>query len=181
MTPSIKLNSAETKTIQNLVSKWLSKMNFGNGALHFEAKYDPLKRQLMPIEINPRLGGSETWSNIKACCGVDLIRAHLNVCLDFELSQYNDPTCRCISRNFLAKNTVLEAIKVNFERVKQERDLIEFIIFKTIGTLCTIDENIGWINVKSEIETSETHLISKLNDIVDNFRFEFNKSLILEN
>jgi hypothetical protein len=174
------LKSSEIESIKSIVCKWLSKINFENGLLHFEAKYDPLTQVLMPIEINPRLGGSETWSNIKACCGIDLIREHLNICLGLNVSQVNAPTLRSISKNFLAENTSLESIKLNWVELEKEIGLIELAVFKPVGETCQVNETIGWISVRSS-ETSETRIINKLNEILLNLKFEFKQNYFIEN
>jgi len=46
-----------------------------SGVLHFEAKYDAATGTAVPIELNARIGGAETFTNIRAAWGVDLAHA----------------------------------------------------------------------------------------------------------
>ena len=186
--PSIKLNSTEIKLVENLITKWLSKMDFQDCVLHFEAKFNPnlLYSQnndsfLMPIEINSRLGGCETWSNVKASFGVDLIREHVNLCLGFTLNLDDKKTAnyRCISSNFLSKNVCFESLRINLDKLKETK-CVELCIFKPIGEKVKLNENIGWICVRSDFDRSETQLISKLDKVLKNIKIEFGENFLNE-
>lgn len=190
MSPSVKLCPNEIKLVKSIITNWLTKMNFQNALLHFEAKFNAellydlkdnsLDSCLMPIEINSRLGGCETWSNVKASCGVDLIREYLNICLGYRLDivTKDKPDFRCISRNFLAKSTSLESLSVNLEKLKASH-CVEVCIFKQVGEKLKKNENVGWITVKSDCESTESQLIAKLEKTLKNIKIDFGENFIL--
>ena len=171
ITPSIKLNRNQLEIVEKLITKWLSMMNFQNSILHFEARFNPKLEEnfsLMPIEINPRLGGCETWSNLKASSNIDFIREHLNICLGIEVN-LNKDVCkfRSISKNFLVTNYSLEDVRLNIEKLAND-DVIEFVIFKPINKIFKSNENIGWISIRNKNDLNEEQLIAKLDENLKN-------------
>eukprot|EP00955_Chlamydomonas_euryale_P070625 360804-Chlamydomonas_euryale.AAC.8 len=52
-----------------------------SGVFHFEALWDAHTRTVMPLELNVRVGGAETWSNVRAAWGLDLAAAAVRVAL----------------------------------------------------------------------------------------------------
>lgn len=47
--------------------------------LHFEAMYDPARHLAVPIELNARIGGGETYVNVQSAWGLDLAQAALRI------------------------------------------------------------------------------------------------------
>ena len=198
VTPSLKLSNREQKAIGNLIEKWISKMNFQNAILHFEARCRPEsiygnekffdnndilineKLFLMPIEINLRLAGAETWSMIKASCDVDLVREYTNIMLGIKLDEvslknkWRFPRYRCISRDFHpAKNVTIKAIGIKKDKVMQD-DVVEISVFRSVEDKLCIKDYIGWISVKSDFgDTSEEKLSLKLESALECLIFEF--------
>ncbi|KAG1672031.1 hypothetical protein FOA52_008907 [Chlamydomonas sp. UWO 241] len=52
-----------------------------SGVLHFEAIWDGARGRCTPVELNMRVGGAETWSNVRAAWGIDLARCALRISL----------------------------------------------------------------------------------------------------
>ncbi|GAX83253.1 hypothetical protein CEUSTIGMA_g10679.t1 [Chlamydomonas eustigma] len=77
--PSILPYEAQVSLLE-LTSKVTSMFGLGlTGVLHFEAMYDHETKVAAPIELNGRIGGAETYSNIMGAWGVDLARAAARV------------------------------------------------------------------------------------------------------
>jgi hypothetical protein len=135
---------------------------------------------LMPIEINLRLGGAETWSMIKSAYNVDLIQEYLNICLgsDLYLDSLNKkalkPLNYCISKDFHpAKRALIKAIKLNIDRLETLEDVIELVIFRPPNDRLTHSDYMGWISVKNEYTHSYEKLQAMLNEVLACVKFEF--------
>jgi len=178
ISPSIKLSPNHLKIVEKLTTEWLSLMNFQNSILHFEALFNPNMDEntcLMPIEINPRIGGCETWSLIKASKNIDLLLEFINICLGIETNITNKNYLnefRCISKNFLASNKSLENMKINHKYLAEDKDVIELVIFKQVDEIIELNENFGWISIRNANGLSEAQLIKKLDKITSNLIFK---------
>ena len=73
------------------------------------------------------------------------------------------------------RNNLLEAVKLNLDKLEKEIGIIELAVFKPVGEICKLNETIGWISIRSS-ETSEARLISKLNEILINLKFEYKEN-----
>ena len=184
VTPSIKLSIKEKQNIENLIQDWVTKLNFGNACLHFEAicKNDSNSDDfLMPIEINARLAGSEAWSMIKTAFNVDLLREHLNISLGFDINKAQlefkakNPRHQCISLDFREiENVFFKSLRIKLNELIRNPDAVEVQIVRSPNENVT-KEIIGWITVKSEPNRSLSYLQQKLGDIIKNLEFQFIK------
>ena len=200
VTPSIELSGDEKRAVERIIKKWISKMNFANGLLHFEARCRPesmygkrnLNEQLeiidenyflMPIEINMRLGGRETWSGIKASCGIDLVRECLNVALGFKLDEQQlhhkaaNPHHMCISSkgSYPDRNVIVEAASIDHDKLRELNDsIVELNVLKTVGDKLTIHDVIGLCCLRADIACADmVELNRKLADALTCIHLKF--------
>ncbi|RNA40975.1 hypothetical protein BpHYR1_044498 [Brachionus plicatilis] len=95
----------------------------------------------MPIEINQRLGGSETWSMIFSSLNVNLIHEAAKISLGIGLNETDllvkssNPRWYSISHNFLTE---------------------PICISKPVGSSFTSNVTIGWLTLKCEKEKIES-------------------------
>jgi hypothetical protein len=133
----------------------------------------------MPIEINLRLAGAETWSMIKSVYDVDLFEEHLNLSLGLKLDEVqldrktNNPRFKCISKDIHpARNVILNSIRVDLEKLAANDNAVEICIFRSPGDKLTGEDYVGWLTVKSGIhETNET-LLSSFNEVMNLVQIE---------
>ena len=173
-------------------------MNFQNAILHFEARCRPEsiygnenifdennvlikdKLFLMPIEINLRLAGAETWSMIKASCDVDLVREYANIMLGIKVDEvflktkWKFPRYRCVSKDFHpAKDLIIKSIGIKSDKVMQD-DVVEISIFRSVEEKLTFKDYLGWITVKTDINSvSEKELAFKLESALECLQLDF--------
>ena len=173
-------------------------MNFQNACLHFEARCRPqfLYKDrpifasnekvidenyfLMPIEINQRLGGAETWSVIKTVYDICLLEEHLNISLGLKLNEKllehkrTHPRFRCISKDIHpARNVKLNSIQVNIKKLQRNPNAVEISIFRSPDEKLGIKDYVGWVTAKNELNCSYEEIKETLNDILECVRFEF--------
>jgi hypothetical protein len=137
---------------------------------------------MMPIEINTRMGGSETWSMIKSSHKVDLLREYINLSLGIQLNEKRlgyrakNPFFYCISKDFHpAKRVFIESIKVNVKKLKALKDLVQLVIFRSPHDYLDHLDAIGWITVKSELGPYDVNFRSKLDEALECVKFDFSE------
>jgi hypothetical protein len=135
---------------------------------------------LMPIEINLRLAGAETWSMIKAVYDVDLLREHLNISLGFTLvkeqfdHKLENPRFKCISKDIHpARECLLSSILIDLGRLHAEEKLCELSIFRSPGDNLSREDYVGWFTVKADLSESNDALVNSINKIFSIFKIEF--------
>ena len=185
ITPSVKLCETEKAEIKSLIKKWTKLLQFQNGCLHFEAicindVSDLLSegKFLVPVEINPRMGGSETWSKIKAAYDDDLLREHMNISLGIQLQldeNFQNARNQCISWDFREEFPIfIESIRIDLPQVLRSKDIVEVAIIRSPGQSLNRDIY-GWLTVKANLESSEVELKAKLNRVMSLFEFNTKK------
>jgi hypothetical protein len=196
--PSRQLSELENRAVRKIITKWVGKMSFQNACLHFEARCRPQSLYkdtpifdenqnvieesyfLMPIEINLRLGGAETWSMIRSVYDINLLEEHLKICLGIRLNdrelnfKFENPRFRCISNDIHpARNVILKSIKINTQKLRADSRAIELSIFRSPGDILTIKDYVGWITVKNRVDSSDEELAVSLNQIMSYIQFEY--------
>jgi hypothetical protein len=191
------LSQQEQMAIRDLASKWVSQLNIQNACLCFEARCRPQSLYndrpifdennnviepdsfLMPIEINLRLAGAETWSTIKSVYDVDLLEEHLNLSLGFKLDEIqldrktNNPRFKCMSKDIHpARSVILNSIKVNLEKLAANDNAVEICIFKSPGEKLTGQDCVGWLTVKSGIHETNEKLLTSLSEVMNLVQIE---------
>ena len=192
------LNKQEKLALENLVKKFLSKMSFQNAILHFEVRCRPESLYnesnfntegelinensfFMPIEINMRMGGAETWSMVKASYDIDLCKEQLNIILGYKIysillnEKVDRPRFQSVSNNmYPKKNGYMNSLSIDYTRLK-ELDVVEIFIF--IGPdkkrLLKQDDFIGWISVKDNFGSSLSLMKEKLNQAIECIHVEY--------
>ncbi len=191
------MTNQENEAIQSLLTEWISKLNLNNACLHFEARCRPeslyKKRNfdensnlidekyfLMPIEINLRLAGAETWSMVKASYDIDLIKEVVNIGLGIKLNEIdllkklNNPRFRAVSKDFHpAKNVYIDAIAVNLNKLMQIDHAVEISIFRSVGDKLTVKDYVGWVSVINDKNCFAKDLNSKMNEVLSCIEFKF--------
>ncbi len=184
MCPSGQLDQGERLAIESIVSDWIPKYNIKHGLLHFEAfcrpkglypnrNYDvenPLNNIaefFMPIELNLRLGGGETWSMNFAAYGVDLFRSYVDIMLGYqldaeelEIKQHNPRHC-CISHIFFPdKNPCeIQRIELDMEAIEQCENIVEVALPCPVGFNYQGDGDLGWMTIVEETGSAYNKLV----------------------
>jgi hypothetical protein len=173
-------------------------MNFQNALLHFEARCRPQSLYktkaifdanqnvidesyfLMPIEINLRLAGAETWSMVKSVYGINLLEEHLKVSLGITIDRRDlnfrleNPRFRCISNDIHpARDVILKSIKIDTDKLREDERAVELAIFRCPGDRLTIKDYVGWLTVKNHVNCSDEELADSVNEIMSYIQFEF--------
>ena len=141
-------------------------LGFKDACLHFEARCKPeligKDNYLMPIEINQRIGGAETWSMILSTYNVNLIHEAAKISLGIDLDESNlsnklvNPRWYSISHNFvLESKNILKSLSIDEEKLSSDNDIIEITFFKPVGSVFIKNEGIGWISTRCPKETPE--------------------------
>jgi hypothetical protein len=194
VSPSIALNNDEISSIELLIKEWIPKFNIQNACLHFEALFrkkswqyeemilDDRKNMLMPIEINLRMGGCETYSMILTSFDVDLMLSQLDISLGNLLSSQNleyklkNPLNRCISMNYrLINNIKINEINVQPKNLNSNEDIVEVAIIRSTGDIIINKEIIGYGVAKNKIECSLNELKAKMNHLLDSIQLQYSK------
>lgn len=131
----------------------------------------------MPIEINMRLGGAETWSMIKASYDVNLIQEYINLCLGININledKAKNPRFRCISKDFHPfKYVIIDSLRLNFKKLNNSKNIVEISIFKTKGDRISPKDNIGWTTVKCDFKSSYEKIDFNLNEVLNWMYFSY--------
>ena len=196
MTPSIQLSQKEKNAITCLVEQWIPRMNFNNACLHFELKCRPesiyhksnfdqndnlidANDFLMPIEINMRLGGAETWSMTRNSYGIDLLRAYVDIRLGFpcDTSYFQRKAkqlkFRCISKDIHpARNVMIKSLKIDLKQIRALDCGTEIYLARSTGDKLTVMDYIGWVCVRSSITASMSELERNLQRVMSCIQLE---------
>ena len=126
-----------------------------------------------------RPGGAGTWSMIKTTTGVDLLHQYVNVLLGFELDQAsmqlkcNEPVYRCMSKCFHpARNALIDSIQIDTKQLRCSPNVIEVVVFKTVGERIRFDDAIGWIVVRGRKDATMEQIEASLKQHLAFFKFE---------
>ncbi len=140
----------------------LEKLGIQNGCIHFEAK--ATRRGPVPIEINLRMGGDETYAFSKEAWGVDLIEGAVKIALGIYLPKVRKPDT---PRKYLMSNTftpkqsgLLVKLDVS-EQIKKVPGVEELCLFRQAGDAVLVPpegyEYLGWIVVSGENPLDTEH------------------------
>ncbi len=149
------LPDKDQEDLIEMAEKVLEKLGIENGCVHFEAK--ATKNGPVPIEINLRMGGDETYSFTKEAWRVDLIEEAVKIAFGIYIEKIKRPeTPRkyLISNTFTPENSGL-LVKLNIkEEVKTMRGVEELCLFKKVGDPVLVPpegyEYLGWIVVSGD-------------------------------
>lgn len=135
---------------------------------------------LMPIEINLRLAGAETWSMVKASYDIDLIREVVNIGLGLPLDKHelirrrSEPRFRSVSKDFHpAKNVLIESIAIDLNRLMKMDSAVEISIFRSVGDRLTAKDYVGWVSVINDKNAFMPDLNTKLDEVISCIQMKF--------
>ncbi|MBN1494493.1 ATP-grasp domain-containing protein [Candidatus Peregrinibacteria bacterium] len=149
------LPEKDQNALINLADETLEKLGIQNGCIHFEAKstkYGPV-----PIEINLRMGGDQTFEYVKKAWGMDLIENAAKVALGIyipKICRPESPRKYLIGSYFLAPYSgILHRYTIAPEL--KNKDYVEDLqFFKEVGDPVLAPpegyEYLGWIVVSGE-------------------------------
>ena len=175
-TPSFVLLKDEVSLVKSLSSKWIRALNIQNGCLHFEAICRPksmypttcVENFLMPIEINLRLGGAETWAMVNSTFGVNLfleaIDISLGVTLNKQLLSYKEtnPLFSSISNDYHpARSVFINSIEIDFEMLQKNENISEICLFRSSGDTLKLQDYMGWLTVRMDRDSSYDELLKE--------------------
>ncbi|MFH1426953.1 MAG: ATP-grasp domain-containing protein, partial [Patescibacteria group bacterium] len=133
-----------------MAEKALEKLGVQNGCIHFEAK--ATKNGPVPLEVNLRMGGDETYSFTKEAWRVDLIENAVKISMGIyieKIRQVEVPYKYLISNTFTPESSGL-LVKLNIdEKIKKASWMEELSLFKKIGDPVLVPpegyEYLGWM------------------------------------
>lgn len=137
-----------------LAEETLEKLGIQNACVHFEAK--STKNGAIPIEVNLRMGGDETYPFTKGAWGVDLIEDAVKIALGeyLKIRKSELPKKYYTSKDFLAVDSgILIELDIN-EDIRKNKYLEEFYFFNKIGDPILAPpegyQYLGWVAVSGE-------------------------------
>ncbi|MFH1522854.1 MAG: ATP-grasp domain-containing protein [Patescibacteria group bacterium] len=133
-----------------MAEKALEKLGVQNGCIHFEAK--ATKNGPVPLEVNLRMGGDETYSFTKEAWRVDLIESAVKISMGVYVEKIRKteiPYKYLISNTFTPESSGL-LVKLDVdEKIKKAVWLEELSLFKKIGDPVLVPpegyEYLGWM------------------------------------
>lgn len=149
------LPEKDQEALVETAEKILEKLGIQNGCIHFEAKNT--KDGPVPIEINLRMGGDETYSFTKEAWNTDLIEEAVKVAFGIyveKIKKPEEPKKYLISNTFTPKDSGL-LVKLHVdEKVKKMKGVEELCLFKEVGDPVLVPpegyEYLGWIVVSGD-------------------------------
>ncbi|MBU1445763.1 ATP-grasp domain-containing protein [Patescibacteria group bacterium] len=151
-----------TQSLFDLAEETLEKLNLLNGVIHFEAKVS--KKRAVPIEVNLRMGGDQTYFYIKKAWNIDLVEMAVKIALGIHLpkiSKPENPYKYLVGQYFLSDYSGILA-KRDIDPSIEDLDFVEeLFFFKDIGDEVRVPpegyDYLGWIIVSgtSHREASE--------------------------
>ena len=140
---------------------------------------------LMPMEVNPRLGGEEVWSMTYATYDVNLIHEYLKICLGIELNQEELNRKRKAPRNQCVSKVVhpgidarVNSIKINLNELVKNSNVVEACLYRSPGDTLTYLESVAFIAVicnpydSSVTSLNEDALLEKREQILKYFQID---------
>jgi D-alanine-D-alanine ligase len=155
----------------------LEKLGVQNGCIHFEAK--ATKNGPVPIEINLRMGGDETYAFAKEAWRVDLIEEAVKVAFGIYVEKFKktgEPYKYLISNTFTPEDSGL-LVKLNIdEEINKKKYLEELCLFKKVGDAVLVPpegyEYLGWAVVSGD---NPLDAEDNLDELLENVRYEVAK------
>jgi len=138
-----------------MAEETLEKMGVQNGCIHFEAK--STSKGGVPIEVNLRMGGDQTYSYSKGVWNVDLIENAAKISMGIYLPKINkplQPKKYIIGQYFLSDHSGVVS-KLDIEDNMKNKEYVEELeIQKKIGDPLLVPpegfEYLGWVTVSGE-------------------------------
>ena len=160
--PSTLPEKNQTELIE-MAEEVLEKLGILNGVIHFEAKSS--SHGPVPIEVNVRMGGDETYSFVKNAWGVDLVENAVKIALGgyIKINKPALPKKYLSSHDFLAEHSgVLSQLYID-QNLKKMKNLGEIHFEKKTGDICLVPpdgyEYLGWITCWGKsLKESENYL-----------------------
>jgi hypothetical protein len=122
----------------------------------------------MPIEINMRLGGAETWSMIKSVYGVDLLEEYVKIACGIEFN----PRFICISKNFHPEtNRELRSIQFDLDAIQRDENIVQICMVRGAN-----NKQFGWFVWKEDLRKQSRagdQLAKAYNKSLNLIRFEY--------
>ena len=160
------LSEKHLKSIAKLTDKTVRAFGLKNGCLHYEAKID--KGEVVPIELNMRLGGDGLEKIIWDCYAIDIVELIAKIALGIRIPDLRkiEPVQHVIGRYILPlKSGTINKIK--FPRAIKELDYVQdFYLGKHAGDKVGIPplayDYLGWLNVRCDDHGSCLKLLRAL-------------------
>ncbi len=156
------LPAKDQEALVEMAETVLEKLGIQNGCIHFEAK--TTRKGPVPIEINLRMGGDETYTFSKEAWGVDLIEGAVKIALGIYLQKVRKPDTPhkyLMSNTFTPKQSGLLVKLEMDERIKKVPGVEELCLFKQAGDAVLVPpegyEYLGWIVVSGENPLDTEH------------------------
>lgn len=138
-----------------MAEKVLEKIGIQNGCIHFEAK--ATSKGPVPLEVNLRMGGDETYMFSREAWRVDLIEGALKIAFGVYLEKNKkstEPFKYLISHTFSAENSgILIKLDIN-EKVSKNKHIEELNLLKKVGDPVLVPpegyEYLGWTTVSGD-------------------------------
>jgi hypothetical protein len=198
ITPSTKIPRDEVVLIEKILEKWIPKLNLQNACCNLEAFCRPkhlypnqgfdsglledpenVKKFLMPIEVNLRMGGAEKCSMITAAYGINLFNQSIHLKLgskpediDFRFYQLN-PRFNCMSKKYFPVSSEIRNISVDMMGIVGTSNIVELAIIECVGRICSDDDYTGWVAVKNAIGCSYESFLYTLESYMKLVNFEY--------
>jgi len=155
----------------------LEKLGVQNGCIHFEAK--STKKGAVPIEVNLRMGGDQTYSYSKGVWNVDLIENAVKIAIGIYITKIKktlQPKKYIIGQYFLSDHSgVISKLDIE-DNLKNKKYVEELEIQKKIGDPILVPpegfEYLGWVTVSGETLLDAQN---NANEIMKLARFEVSR------
>ena len=153
-TPS-NLSYTIQKELEDMADEVLEKLKIRNGCVHFEAK--STARGPVPIEVNLRMGGDETYFLVRGAWGFDLIENALKTACGTYVKKYelpSKPFNYMAADNFLSDYSgVLSMLDIKKE-LERAPYIVDFQFQGKIGEPVLVPpegyDYLGWVVVKGK-------------------------------
>jgi len=142
----------QTRLVE-LADEVLERLHIQDGCIHLEAKVT--QKGPVPIELNLRMGGDQTYSFSKAVWGYDLVEAAAAVAMGLYLKPFTKPAKPLTylrGKYFLSPHSgVLSQLKIP-DDLKKRDGVQDFVFFKSVGDIILAPpegyEYLGWLTTE---------------------------------
>lgn len=161
----------EQKALIEQIDRIFEVMGIENACFQFEAKSTP--NGPVPIEVNLRMGGDETYFFTKNVWGIDIIENYVKMVMGIriEVNFPDEPLTYCAGEDFLSEHSgVLAELDID-EKLHKLKYLDQFVFIKKVGDPVLVPpegyEYLGWISVTGDnMVEAKTNLRDAI-DLVD--------------
>ena len=146
------LPSKNQQDLIDMAEEVLEQLGIQNGCIHFEAK--STEKGAVPLEVNLRMGGDETYTFIKEAWGADVIEEAVRIVLGMYIKKITKPDVPrkyLAGCDFLADHSGLIVQLDVSEDIKRHKEVEALQLFKKVGDAILVPpvgyEYLGWVGV----------------------------------